>query len=113
MNPIARKEKEKGPIELTPPLAVEEVSIAPSPGGRIARELCSLALLAFAAFGTVSLISVDLGRSPNLGGPVGAAIAVTLGGLVGYESYTAMILVAWLAQCVWTRRGNCHDRTRR
>ncbi|HSZ22596.1 MAG TPA: DNA translocase FtsK 4TM domain-containing protein [Candidatus Sulfotelmatobacter sp.] len=105
MNPIARKEKEKAPIELTPPLAVEEVSTEPSPGGRIARELCSLALLAFAAFGTVSLVSVDIGRSPNLGGPVGAAIAATLGGLVGYESYIAMILVAWLAQRVWTGAG--------
>ncbi|HMD04059.1 MAG TPA: DNA translocase FtsK 4TM domain-containing protein, partial [Candidatus Binatus sp.] len=105
MNPIARKEKEKAPIELTPPLAVEEVATAPSPGGRIARELFSLALLAFAAFGTVSLVSVDIGHSPNLGGPVGAAIAATLGGLVGYESYTAMILVAWLAQRVWTGAG--------
>jgi len=77
LNPIARKEKEKAPIELTPPLAVEEVSTEPSPGGRISRELCSLALLAFAAFGTVSLVSVDIGRSPNLGGPVGGAIAAT------------------------------------
>ena len=81
---------------------VEEVSPAPSPSIRIARELCALALLAFAAFGTVSLVSVDIGRSPNLGGPVGAAIAAMLGGLVGYQSYTAMILVAWLAQRVWT-----------
>ncbi|HKN12028.1 MAG TPA: DNA translocase FtsK [Candidatus Binatus sp.] len=100
MTPIARKEK--SPIELPPPPPVEEVSIAPGPGGRIARELCALALLAFAAFGTVSLVSVDLGRSPNLGGPVGAAIAAALGGLIGYQSYTAMILVAWLAQRVWT-----------
>ena len=81
---------------------VEEVSPAPSPSIRIARELCALALLAFAAFGTVSLVSVDIGRNPNLGGPVGAAIAAMLGGLVGYQSYTAMILVAWLAQRVWT-----------
>jgi len=81
---------------------VEEVSPAPSPSIRIARELCALALLAFAAFGTVSLVSVDIGRSLNLGGPVGAAIAAMLGGLVGYQSYTAMILVAWLAQRVWT-----------
>jgi len=100
VTPIARKEK--SPIELPPPPPVEEVSIAPGPGGRIARELCALALLAFAAFGTVSLVSVDLGRSPNLGGPVGAAIAAALGGLIGYQSYTAMILVAWLAQRVWT-----------
>ncbi len=103
MNPIARKEKT--PIELPPPPPVEEVSLAPSPGSRIARELCALALLAFAAFGTVSLVSVDLGRSPNLGGPVGAAIAAALGGKIGYESYTAMILVAWLAQRVWSGAG--------
>jgi S-DNA-T family DNA segregation ATPase FtsK/SpoIIIE len=97
---IARKEKTV--IELPPPPPVEEVSTTPGPGGRIARELCALALLAFAAFGTVSLISVDITRNPNLGGPVGAAIAAMLGGLIGYQSYTAMILVAWLAQRVWT-----------
>jgi S-DNA-T family DNA segregation ATPase FtsK/SpoIIIE len=100
---IARKEKT--PAALPPPPAVEEVSLAPGPGGRIARELCALALLAFAAFGTVSLMSVDLGRSINLGGPVGATIAATLGGLIGYQSYIAMILIAWLAQRVWTGSG--------
>jgi S-DNA-T family DNA segregation ATPase FtsK/SpoIIIE len=108
VTPIARKEKM--PIELpSPPAreprsAVEEVfvAVAAHPGSRIARELFALALLAFAAFGTVSLVSVDIGRIPNLGGPVGAAIAATLGGLIGYQSYTAMILVAWLAQRVWT-----------
>ena len=99
MTAIARKEKTV--IELPPPAMVEEVSLAPGPGSRIARELCALALLAFAAFGTVSLVSVDIGRIPNLGGPVGAAIAAMLGGLIGYQSYTAMILVAWLAQRVW------------
>jgi S-DNA-T family DNA segregation ATPase FtsK/SpoIIIE len=100
VTPIARKEK--AVIELPPPPPVEEVSIAPGPGGRIARELVALALLAFAAFGAVSLVSVDIGRSPNLGGPVGAAIAAGLGGVIGYQSYIAMILVAWLAQRVWT-----------
>ena len=70
------------------------------------------ALLAFAAFGTVSLVSVDIGRSLNLGGPVGAAIAAMLGGLIGYQSYTAMILVAWLAQRVWTGARRRHDRAR-
>ncbi len=69
---------------------------------RIARELCALALLAFAAFGTVSLVSVDIGQRPNLGGPVGAAIASALDDFIGYQSYTAMILVAWLAHRVWT-----------
>ncbi|MGA9741388.1 DNA translocase FtsK [Candidatus Binatus sp.] len=109
MTPIARKEKP--PVELpSPPTreprdAVEEDFVAAHPGSRIARELSALALLAFAAFGTVSLVSVDLGRSPNLGGPVGAAIAATLGGRLGYQSYTAMVLVAWLAQRVWTGAG--------
>ena len=109
MTPIARKEKP--PVELpSPPTreprdAVEEDFVAAHPGSRIARELSALALLAFAAFGAVSLVSVDLGRSPNLGGPVGAAIAATLGGRLGYQSYTAMILVAWLAQRVWTGAG--------
>jgi DNA segregation ATPase FtsK/SpoIIIE, S-DNA-T family len=84
---------------------VEEVSIAPGPSSRIARELCALALLAFAAFGAVSLVSVDIGRNPNLGGPVGAAIATALGGVIGYQSYLAMILIAWLAQRVWTGAG--------
>ena len=100
MTAIARKEK--AVIELPPPPAVEEVSIAPGPGSRIARELVALALLAFAAFGAVSLVSVDISRSPNLGGPVGAAIAAALGGVIGYQSYLAMFLVAWLAQRVWT-----------
>jgi S-DNA-T family DNA segregation ATPase FtsK/SpoIIIE len=100
---IARKEKTPIELPLSPP--AEELALAPSPGSRIARELFSLALLAFAAFGTVSLVSVDMGRSPNLGGPVGAAIAAALSGKIGYESYTAMILVAWLAQRVWTGAG--------
>jgi S-DNA-T family DNA segregation ATPase FtsK/SpoIIIE len=100
MTPIARKEKT--PVELPPPAAIDEASIAPSAGIRIARELCAIALLALATFGAVSLVSVDIGRSLNLGGPVGAAIASTLDGLIGYQSYTAMILIAWLAARVWS-----------
>jgi len=69
---------------------VEEVSIASGPSSRIALELFALALLAFAAFGAVSLVSVDIGRSPNLGGPVGAAIATALGG-VGPNSAIAQL----------------------
>ena len=81
---------------------MEAAPIVASAGARIARELFALALIAFAAFGTVSLLSVDLGRTPNLGGPVGAAIAAALDNIVGYQSYTAMLLVAWLAHRVWT-----------
>jgi S-DNA-T family DNA segregation ATPase FtsK/SpoIIIE len=111
VTPIARKEKT--PIELPSPSTrqardcIEEVlaPVAVHPGRRIARELFALAMLACAAFGAVSLASVDIARSPNLGGPVGAAIAAVLGGLVGYQSYTAMILLAWLAGRVWTGAG--------
>jgi S-DNA-T family DNA segregation ATPase FtsK/SpoIIIE len=81
---------------------VEAAPIVASASARIARELFALALIAFATFGSVSLLSVDLGRAPNLGGPVGAAIAAALDNLVGYQAYTAMILVAWLAHRVWT-----------
>ncbi|MDB5108693.1 MAG: FtsK/SpoIIIE protein [Candidatus Binatus sp.] len=69
---------------------------------KIARELFALALIAFAAFGTVSLASVDSGRAQNLGGPVGDAIAAMIAGTFGYQAYTLMILVAWLAQRIWT-----------
>ncbi len=69
---------------------------------KIVRELFALALLAFAAFGIVSLVSVDLGRSPNLGGPVGQTIAHSVGRLAGYQAYMAMLLVAWLALRVWS-----------
>jgi len=106
---IARKEKT--PIELPSAStrqardSVEQVLAAVHPGRRIARELFALAMLACAAFGAVSLASVDIAHSPNLGGPVGAAVAATLGGLVGYQSYTAMLLLAWLAQRVWTGAG--------
>jgi DNA segregation ATPase FtsK/SpoIIIE, S-DNA-T family len=98
---IARKEKTPVELPVAPPV-VEAVPLASSAGIRIARELCALALLAFASFGTVSLLSVDLGRNPNLGGPVGAAIAAALDSVVGYQAYTAMVLVTWLAHRVWT-----------
>jgi S-DNA-T family DNA segregation ATPase FtsK/SpoIIIE len=84
-----------------PPPSVEEP--APQPRDtRIARELFALTLLALAAFGVVSLGSVDSGRALNLGGPAGAAIATMLRTLVGYQAYTAMLLVAWLAVRVWS-----------
>jgi len=88
-------------LPVAPPVVDAAPIVAPT-GIRIARELFALALIAFAAFGTVSLLSIDLGRTPNLGGPVGAAIAAALDTIVGYQAYTAMLLVAWLAHRVWT-----------
>ena len=104
MRKIARKEKI--PVELTPaPPPVEEACAPRWADSRIARELAALALIAFSVFGVASLVSVDVGRTPNLGGPVGAAIAAALGGVAGYQAYTMMVLVAWLAARVWSGAG--------
>jgi DNA segregation ATPase FtsK/SpoIIIE, S-DNA-T family len=84
-----------------PPPPIELVEVASPADYKILRELSALAMLAFAIFGIVSLISVDLGREPNLGGPVGASIATILGGLAGYEAYAIMMLVVWVAVRVW------------
>ncbi|HEY6418982.1 MAG TPA: DNA translocase FtsK 4TM domain-containing protein [Candidatus Binataceae bacterium] len=68
----------------------------------MARELLALAMIACAAFGAVSLGCFDIARQPNLGGPVGDAMAAYLSGAIGYQSYLLMVLVVWLAIRVWT-----------
>jgi DNA segregation ATPase FtsK/SpoIIIE, S-DNA-T family len=70
--------------------------------GRILRELIALALVALAAFAVVSLACLDLGRAPNLGGPVGAMVAANLAAAIGYQSYLLALLVAVLAIRVWS-----------
>jgi len=52
----------------------------------------------------VSLISRDLGRNPNLGGPVGAALAEVLSQSIGAMSYAGMVLVMFLANRIWIGR---------
>ena len=52
----------------------------------------------------VSLVSRGLGRNPNLGGPVGAALAEVLIQGIGVMSYALMVLVAYLAQRIWIGR---------
>jgi S-DNA-T family DNA segregation ATPase FtsK/SpoIIIE len=89
------------PSAASPPIELVEPAATPS-DYKIPRELAALAMFAFAIFGTVSLVSVDIGRAPNLGGPVGATIASALGGLAGYEAYAIMILVVWLAARIWS-----------
>ncbi len=61
-------------------------------------------MLALAAFALVSLVSRDLGRSPNLGGPVGAHLAAMLSRAVGAMAYAAIILTAWIATRIWVGR---------
>ncbi len=60
-------------------------------------------MIAVAAFAVASLICFDVGRTPNLGGPVGDAIAAALSAIVGYQSYAMLLLVAALAIRVWSR----------
>jgi DNA segregation ATPase FtsK/SpoIIIE, S-DNA-T family len=69
--------------------------------GAIAREFAALALVALAAYGALSLACFDLGREPNLGGPLGVQLAESLSLAFGYQSYALMILVAALARRVW------------
>jgi DNA segregation ATPase FtsK/SpoIIIE, S-DNA-T family len=69
--------------------------------GAIAREFAALGLVALAAYGLLSLACLDLGRQPNLGGPIGAQVAELLSFAFGYQSYALMILVAALARYVW------------
>ena len=71
------------------------------PRGAIAREFAALALVALAAYGALSLACLDLGRQPNLGGPLGVQLAESLSVAFGYQSYVLMILVAALARRVW------------
>jgi len=83
------------------PAPVVEASQAPR--SRIIEELGALALIAFVAFAAVSVACLDAGRTPSLGGPVGEMIASTLSGIVGYQSYAALVLMAVLAVRIWMR----------
>jgi len=92
--PIARPAK-SSPIELV--AVVDEAQ----PRSAMAREFGALGLVAVAAYGLLSLACLDLGRQPNLGGPLGAQLAQVLSLALGYQSYVLMILVAALARHVW------------
>ncbi len=49
-------------------------------------------------------MSHDLGRSPNLGGPVGARLAALTARALGAMVYGAIILIAWIAMRIWNGR---------
>jgi len=91
--------------ELAPVTVGEGVT---SGDNRIARELCALAMLAVAAFATVSLVSLHLGRHPNfaslanLGGPVGGALARGLARLFGYDAYPLIVFSVLLGARIWS-----------
>lgn len=74
-----------------------------APRSRIVEELSALALIALVAYATVSLVCLDVGRVPNLGGPVGEALAFALSAVLGYPAYAGLALAVALAARVWTR----------
>jgi DNA segregation ATPase FtsK/SpoIIIE, S-DNA-T family len=68
---------------------------------RVVHELAAFGLLAFSIYTVISLISHDTGRDPNLGGPIGAALARILEGAFGFQAYLLAGLVACLGRPVW------------
>src|SRR5262249_43176141 len=99
---IARQSaKSSSDPPLPPAPAALEGTVAPR--GRIVEELSALALIGLVAFATVSLACLDLGRAPNLGGPVGEKLASALGAVLGYQAYAGLGLLVVLAVRVWTR----------
>lgn len=82
------------------PLTVEA---EPAKGAnRIAIELCSIGIFVLAAYSGVSLVSFDLGQSPNYGGPVGSLLAGAMVGAFGHEAYVIIVLVCVLAARIWS-----------
>ena len=77
--------------------------IEPIAGGasRIARELTALGMVALSAFALISLVSLDNGRQPNLGGPIGERLGSSLGLAMGYQAYALVLLALALAHRVW------------
>ncbi len=77
--------------------------VEPIAGGTtgIARELAALAMVALSAFALISLVSLDIGRQPNLGGPIGERLGSSLGLAMGYQAYTLVLLTLALAHRVW------------
>jgi DNA segregation ATPase FtsK/SpoIIIE, S-DNA-T family len=71
------------------------------PRSGIVREFVALGLVAIAAFGLISLACLDMGRQPNLGGPLGADLASALSFAFGYQSYVLVVLILALARRVW------------
>ena len=69
---------------------------------RVARELSALGLVAFSLYLLISLVSRDTGRNPNLGGPLGQALAQMLESAFGFQAYVLAGLVACLGRPVWS-----------
>ena len=69
------------------------------------RELGALVLAALAAFAVLSLISYQILRHPNLGGPLGDHLADRLSFWFGLQSYLLAALIVWSAVKLWSGDG--------
>ncbi len=67
----------------------------------IVRELGALALIALASFAMLSLICLDIGRAPNLGGPVGDLLARGISFALGVQSYALISLAVYASLRLW------------
>jgi len=61
--------------------------------------------MAFAAFAILSLGCIDIEYHPNLGGPLGVALAESARYWFGYQSYALAILAGWFAMRIWSGAG--------
>jgi DNA segregation ATPase FtsK/SpoIIIE, S-DNA-T family len=68
---------------------------------RIAHELIALGLVALSIYILISLVSRDVGREPNLGGPLGAGLARMLEWVFGFQAYVLAGLMASLSWAAW------------
>ncbi|MBV9500563.1 MAG: DNA translocase FtsK [Acidobacteriaceae bacterium] len=67
-----------------------------------AREFAALGLWALAVYTVLSLVSRDTGREPNLGGPLGNALAAVLEYAFGHAAYFLVLFLVWWGHCIWS-----------
>ena len=69
---------------------------------KAAREFAALCLWALGVYTALSLASYDAGLQPNLGGPLGDALARTLERAFGYVAYVLPLFLGSFGWSVWT-----------
>ena len=91
----SRPEPDDGIVLLTAP-AGERIGCGLQP---------ALALLAITAFTTLSLVSAEILRWPNLCGPLGRTISDNLDGYFGYGAFILPMLAIGAALAIWSAAG--------
>ncbi|HEY2662884.1 MAG TPA: DNA translocase FtsK 4TM domain-containing protein, partial [Candidatus Binataceae bacterium] len=85
-------------------LAVSHAIDSPH-GSRMARDLAALAIAAVACFTILSIVSFDPSREANLGGPIGAALALALSATLGLAAYPFALVLLIPAFGLWRGEG--------